>query len=339
MKDNLVKISVILPIYNSQNYLKEAIESILSQTYKDFELILINDGSTDNSENIIHSFQDERIVYIKNPKNLGLIKSLNIGLGQAKGEYIARMDADDVSLPTRFEFQLKAFEQNKNAVLVSSDYYSLTGNDIKYIKNDGSSDYFKGILLFSTCFAHPTVMMRNIFKEKGLSYDENYLHTEDYKLWVDLVTHGEFCNVNKALLKYRTHSGQISAQNKQTQQQNSEAIRKLYLKSKGFTFSDEDILIHNTIGNNVFITSLELLSSIEKWLLELLRQNENLMAFNKTEFEKAIHKFWFDSCGFTNLGMEAYKLYSNSEISKKCPVSFADNMLLFGKCFVRKFRK
>ncbi len=114
-------ISVVMPVYNGAKYLKEAIESVLNQSFKDFELILINDGSTDSSESIIKSFDEPRIVYLNNGGNLGLSKSFNKGIIAAKGTYIARMDADDVSLPNRFEIQLDYLDTHPNIGVIGTN--------------------------------------------------------------------------------------------------------------------------------------------------------------------------------------------------------------------------
>jgi len=334
-----VNISVLLPVYNAESFLNEAIDSILAQSYKNFELLIINDGSTDSSEKIIQSYSDSRIVYIKNSRNIGLIKSLNKGIQQAKGKFIARMDADDVSMTDRFELQLKAFEENKSAVVVSSDYFSFDGTKEKYIKNEGSSDTFKATLLFAPCFAHPTVMIKNIFMEKGILYDENFIHAEDFKLWMDLSTVGEFHNVNKGLLKYRSHPGQVSSVYNNKQKEKGEELRKIYLQKCGFKFTEGDLRIHNLIGNNVFIRAMEDFIEIEKWLLELLLQNEKIRTFDPVQFRVVINKFWFDSCGFTNFGFKAYNAYLGSEITKGMEITFSDKIKLRGKCIARSFRK
>ena len=114
------KISVLMPAYNAEKYIGEAIESILNQTYKDFEFIIINDGSIDRTEDIILSYDDPRIIYLKNKENSGIVASLNNGLKQAKGQYVARMDADDISLPTRFEKQLQYMESNQHIFVLGT---------------------------------------------------------------------------------------------------------------------------------------------------------------------------------------------------------------------------
>ena len=121
-------ISVILPAYNAERFLEEAIDSILAQTYKNFELIVLNDGSTDRTEEIILSYNDPRIRYIKNESNLKLIKTLNKGIALARGKYIARMDADDISLPTRFEKEIEFMEIHPDIGVCSSKVIHLFSN-------------------------------------------------------------------------------------------------------------------------------------------------------------------------------------------------------------------
>ncbi|MBL7921770.1 MAG: glycosyltransferase family 2 protein [Bacteroidia bacterium] len=328
-----------MPVYNGAKYLHEAIKSILDQSFMDFEFLIINDGSTDDSEKIILSFKDPRIVFIKNESNMGLINSLNKGLKIAKGNYIARMDADDVALPQRLELQVKEFESDPKAIAVGSDYFLLTEKRTSLKKNKNNSDYQKAVLFFSPCFCHPTVMMKNIFAEKNLLYKKDYVHAEDYKLWTDLAFFGEFRNVAVPLLKYRSHATQISNQNHATQLAISEKIRKEYCDQLKFKLTDEQFAILNLIGNNVFVTSIKTLNEIEVFLLNLKEQNKKNKAFNENSFNLFLHKFWFDSCGYSNLGLAAYSLYSRSMLSKVTKVTLDKKSKLLTKCLIRKFRK
>ncbi len=332
-------VSVLMPVYNGAKYLQEAIQSILDQSFVDFELLIINDGSTDDSEKIILSIKDPRIVVIKNDNNMGLINSLNKGLNAAKGKYIARMDADDVAMPQRLQLQVKEFEASPNAVVIGSDYFLLTAKKISRKKNKNNSDFQKAMLLFSPSFCHPTVMMKNIFAEKNLVYKSDYVHAEDYKLWTDLAFLGEFRNVPEPLLKYRSHASQISSQNHAIQLTISERIRKEYCNALKFELSEEQFAILNLIGNNVFITSIETLKEIETFLLYLKEQNKKNKAFNEKSFDLFLHKFWFDSCGYSNLGLAAYSLYSRSMLSKVTKVTLDKKSKLLTKCLIRKFRK
>lgn len=332
-------VSVVMSVYNGEKYLGEAIKSVLNQSYSNFEFIIVNDGSADKSLSIIQSYTDKRIVLIENKENKGLIYSLNKGLEIAKGEYIARMDADDICLPERFKWQVKEFQENPNAMIVGSDYYLLKGGKNTYIKNSNDSDFQKAILLFTPCFCHPTVMIKNVFKERNIYYDRDFLHAEDYKLWTDLYVFGEYLNVSRPLLKYRHHSSQISNQKNESQLAISKQIRKNYLNKLNFKLSEKQFEVLNVIGNNTFIKGFDQLKEIESCLLHLKDENIINSAFNEISFHKFLYKFWLDSCGNTNLGMKAYRLFFASEIEGYSNLSFMDKNIFLLKCLIRKFKK
>lgn len=331
-------VSVVMSVYNGEHYLREAIDSVLHQSFTDFEFIIINDGSADKSLSIIQSYNDKRIILIDNEGNKGLIYSLNKGLEIAKGKYIARMDADDISMPERFDLQVKQFENHPNAMIVGSDYYLLNGNKNTYIKNLNDSDYQKAVLLFTPCFCHPTVMMKNVFKEHLIFYDKHFIHAEDYKLWTDLHAFGDYLNIDQPLLKYRHHASQISNQKKESQLNISKRIREIYLEKLKFKLSEKQFDVLNTIGNNTFITSLDLLRNIDDCLLHLELQNSIHHSFNKTSFNRFLYKFWLDSCGNTNLGMSAYRYFFKSKIASYRALSFVDKNIFLLKCLLRKFK-
>jgi len=331
-------VSVVMSVYNGQTYLREAIDSVLNQTFSDFEFIIINDGSSDNSLSIIQSYTDKRIVVINNDGNKGLIYSLNMGLEIAKGKYIARMDADDICMPERFDLQVKQFENHPNAVISGSDYYLLDGEKNTYIKNINDSDFQKAVLLFTPCFCHPTVMMKNVFKDHQVFYDKDFIHAEDYKLWTDLRAFGEYLNIDKPLLKYRHHASQISNQKNESQLVISKRIREIYLEKLKFKLSEKQFDVLNAIGSNTFITSFDLLRNIEDCLLHLELQNSIHQTFNKASFNRFLYKFWLDSCGNTNLGMSAYRYFYKSKIASYSTLSFVDKNIFLLKCIIRKFK-
>lgn len=201
------KVSVILPVYNGEKYLKEAVDSILSQTFTDFELLLLNDGSTDASEDIIQSYTDERIVYIKNEENRGLIFTLNKGIDLAKGDYIARMDADDVTVPQRLEKQLAHLEKNKTVMLFTRvKLIDAAGNRLPDWEDDARNTkpaQIKNFLKKDNCLAHPTAMSSaNLFKQYRYRYNQKY--SEDYDLWLRLLADGYIIEkLNEPLLLHR----------------------------------------------------------------------------------------------------------------------------------------
>lgn len=204
-------ISVVMSVYNGEKYLVEAIDSVLSQSYNNFEFIIINDGSTDSSIDIINEYanKDNRIVVIDR-ENKGLPYSLNEGITKAKGEYIARMDADDICLPDRFEKQLKYI--NENNLDLCGTFIEKFGDNIKnhILKHPLEHNDIKFRLLFTSSFAHPTVMIKKEVFHK-VQYKSIYKVAQDYQLWVDIVN-AEFKvgNLPEVLLKYRVHEEQAS---------------------------------------------------------------------------------------------------------------------------------
>lgn len=234
-------VSVLIPCYNCEQYVKEAVMSIMKQSYANLEILVINDGSTDNTGNILKELaeEDTRIVYIKNEKNLKLIATLNKGLDRCKGKYIARMDADDISVPTRIEKQVDFLEKHPNIGIV--------GADIEFFKEDKKlsiwrmetkDKYIRTGLLFGSCFAHPVVMMRtSILREHHLYYNDDYPHAEDYKLWCDIAQCTKLANIPEVLLYYRVNENQVSNIYNQKQKETAHRIKEectnLFFSQKG----------------------------------------------------------------------------------------------------------
>ena len=209
-------ISVLLPVYNAEHYIYESINSILKQTVTNFEFIIIDDCSTDNSLEIIKLFDDKRILVFKNEKNLGISETLNFGVSKAKGKYIARMDADDVACVDKFENQLKVFSENKKLVVCGTNAYVLgTSNVIKVPENH--QDILEGFFV-KNMIIHPTVMIRkDVFDQ--LKYEKEDEPAEDFSLWTKLILRGAFYNIQKPLLHYRIHQESISSIHKTYQKQ------------------------------------------------------------------------------------------------------------------------
>ena len=207
------KISVIMSVYNGEKYLREAIESILAQTFTDFEFVIVNDGSTDNSLEIIQSYDDERIKIINNEKNIGLTKSLNKALKVARGEYIARQDADDISLPNRFEEQLKYLEKHSEVALLGTFAYSIdkkgkiVGKRVMLAK-PSLKDIFKG-----NSFNHGSVMFKKEIVNQLGGYNELIRYSQDYELWSRIAKYYEVRNLTQLLYKSRFHDANIRLTN------------------------------------------------------------------------------------------------------------------------------
>lgn len=236
-------VSVVMPVYNCQLYLSLAIKSILAQTYKNFEFIIIDDASIDAAPKILNDFNkiDKRIILLKNKTNLGVTKSLNIGVSKAKGKYIIRMDADDWSYPERFELQVALMEKNPT-VSVSGSYIEICNSKLEtiYLRKYHLSDKAirKHIFRYSP-FAHPATIWRtNILKKER--YNEMLTTCQDYELYFRVGKFGKFLNLDKPLLKLRLHDRSMSASQNDLQWKNTVLIRLHAVLMLGYQMSKVD---------------------------------------------------------------------------------------------------
>lgn len=203
-----LELSVIMPVYNCGAYLREAIDSILQQTFTAFEFIIINDGSTDESESVVLSYNDERIVYIKNDRNYGLVYTLNRGLELAKGKLIARMDGDDVSAQDRFAKQIAYMKIQPNVAVLATTIQMINekGQPLGNWKEDRENTTYEQIREFmpaNNCIAHPSIMARADIL-KTFRYRAQQSQAEDYDLWLRLLAAGEVIHkLAEPLLSYR----------------------------------------------------------------------------------------------------------------------------------------
>lgn len=232
MPNNNPKISVVMSAYNRPQYVKEAIESILNQTYKDFEFIIVDDCSTDDTPDIIQGYadKDERIVFIKNPKNMDYNYNLRHGFEIAKGEYIARMDDDDISMPTRFEKQVKFLDENPDVTVLGTFIETFGNPDAKTWVTLSDSDEIEVAMNFYNPMCHPSVMIRNSFLKKyNLNYSPEELYAEEYHLWKEIILKGgKLANLPEELVKYRVHPKTVtrSSETAKIQDETSERVRE-----------------------------------------------------------------------------------------------------------------
>ena len=290
-----------MPVYNGETYLKEAIDSILSQSFQQFELLIINDGSTDTSLSIINSYKDPRIRLDDNGHNRGIIYSLNKGLSLAQGKYIARMDCDDIALPLRLEKQFNYMESNPEIGICGTSFKAfdeLTGwnNKVKFPMKD---EAIRAFMFIQSPFCHPSVMIRKeIIDNFSLQYPSNWHCAEDYGLWVELMRYTKGHNMPEILLKYRYHnSSETKKSEKQPLKRNKTTgdIRKYYLNIQGL-FPDKNILniynqfVDRSLPCNFTWEEQEKLTYFIQIIISDLKKRSTSLAY---EFEKLITKTCF----------------------------------------------
>ncbi len=246
------KITVLMPTYNGSKHIRTSIDSVLSQTFSDFELLIVNDGSTDNTLDIITSYNDCRIRVITNERNIGITKSLNRGLAKARGEYIARLDDDDVSMPERLQKQYDFLNKHTDIVLVGgwAEHIDKNGDIIRVRKTPTDPLVIRYELLYSNCFYHSAIMFR---KQEILDiggYNEEFKHAQDYELFSRLINNHKLANIPEVLIQYRMNPNSIVSTQKSQKIVHANAlatIRNLISRYQNLTDDDFDIFINAII--------------------------------------------------------------------------------------------
>lgn len=303
---NPPRVTVLMPVYNAARHLRHAVASILGQTFRDFEFLIIDDGSTDDSLKIIRAFDDARVRLLLNPRNTGLVASLNLGLHEARAPYLARMDADDVSLPTRLQRQV-AFMDAHPEVAVCGTAFRVLHKGIPVVKrHPASHNAIAAALFVDTAFAHPSVMLRrSTFQTLGLEYDAGYPHAEDYALWVRTAPHARLANLPHVMLLYRRHATQISHRARVEQRNTVARIRRHLLEALRPDTSDEEATFHDAVISATLPFSQDNLCRAQGWLEALLDRNDRVRMYDPDCFRRVLSMPWFHLWLHSPLGLRA----------------------------------
>lgn len=326
------RVSVLMPVYNAEGFLAQAIDSIIGQTYSDWELVIINDGSTDSSKTIIESYSDKRIKYYENEGNLKLIKTLNKGIDLCQGEYIARMDADDISLPERLAKQVAFLDDNPLHIMCGTDAAVINneGQKIGKIRNIDSNDFLQINLLFSDPFVHPSVLIRrDVLIAKR--YDEYYKHIEDYELWCRIAPLGHIANINEDLLEYRWHDTNISVLHSDTQSKIKDEIIIQQLQNLDVVPTEDELYCHKitfqlyAMGVKQSVPLVKF-KAVSDWFAKLVKQNEKIGRYDKDDFVAFLWSRWIVLC----ISQKKYgKLFTSAFISYKPAVLYRLSKLVY----------
>lgn len=284
-------VSVVMSVYNTpEKLLREAIESILNQTYTNLEFLIVDDGSDVMTAKIIREYKDTRIHVIPNETNIGLTKSLNIAFSRAKGKYIARMDADDISYPKRLAWQVKFMEKNKDISVVGG--WTRSNSSIQKYYGSNTSEYRKVCMMFENAgISHPTALFRKSFLvENNILYDEEFKKAQDYKMWTDILKYGKIGVAPRVVLFYRVHPKQISASSsteKYSQKYYDRLIRVQLLENLCSTLKENE--------KEQLLTKEQLVISPEETiqLIEKLKEaNKTEKEYNQKILEFELFNFW-----------------------------------------------
>ena len=313
-----ISISVLLPVYNGEKYLEEAVQSILAQTLPDFELIILDDGSLDSSRKIAEEFalRDSRVRVISR-KNKGLVPTLNEMIDLANGKYLARMDADDISLPDRLKEQYEFMENHPEVGVCGSWYENFgSGTDSSLCCPPVSHDLIKASLLFGPELAHPSVFIRKSVLGNDIRYNPEYLYCEDYKLWIELIDRTHFAVIPKVLFKYRIHENQVTEKFEIKSVQNRYRVEAEYFARLKIDLNEEDaMIIHGRLlpKHDTYARFNELIKTI-------LANNRRHNYLNQQALEKTISRY-YETIMHRKYGLGLFFMYLSNDFRKESSAS------------------
>jgi glycosyltransferase involved in cell wall biosynthesis len=272
------KLTVLMTVYNGEAYLREAIDSILNQTYKDFKFLILDNASTDNSRDIIRSYNDPRIELVALPENIGQVPALNKGLDMIDTVYTARIDADDISLPRRFEQQVAFMERHPFVGVCGTFVIGFWGKKETHYTWPCQSEDIKVKLLFECSIPHPAVMLRKSFFDRHqLRYDESIGHSEDWELWQRAGRYFELANIPEFLLRYRFHQENeslkiIHRQREAAEELDSRSLKFLGLEKHPLRSIHRDVAFETFNAKN---REPQFLHDVEAWFRQLKKANQH----------------------------------------------------------------
>lgn len=270
------KISILMPVYNCEPFIAESVSSVLAQTFVDFELLLIDDASRDRTADIVQKIPDPRIRVISIDTHAGIANALNLGLAEARGAYIARMDGDDVCRPDRLERQFNYMEKYPETLLCGTNMRLLGSDRTVSLPTDHES--IRAHLLFSNCISHPTVLIRR----HSFLYSTAYPHAEDYALWAEMIETGKFYNLSDFLYDWRIHDRQISTVEHAVARASGKQIHRALLSRFGVVFSEAELDLHTNFQAHIGEAALS------AWLDKLLEHNEVYSYYDQSELASVI---------------------------------------------------
>lgn len=329
------RVSVVMPAFNAEKYIGEAIESILAQTLSDFEFIIINDGSTDSTSEILDSYRarDPRI-RVHTQDNCGTASAMNAGCQLACGKYVARMDADDISLPQRLERQVNYLEQKPELSICGTWMRTLGEGESKLVRYPDDPDVALSTLPFKLPIVGGSLMfMRTLYSEKGVRYNPHVGATDDYLFVIDCSKYCQLASIPEVLYHYRRHATQVTSTQRERQHHFARQIRLQQLEELGIQPSEDEIDTHEAIctwdleGDQVWV------EKTEKWLAKMKLTNVRKQKYPQEAFARVLSDYWFAVCTRNaHLGLWAYRTFYNSQLSADRSLETGRKLKFLAKC-------
>mgnify|MGYP001566738074 FL=1 len=287
------RLTVIMPAYNAEKFLEESISSILNQSFPDFELLIGDDGSTDRTLEIIRSLSDKRIIVIRNEKNLGIPYTLNRLIKASRGEYIARQDSDDISLPKRLEKHV-AFLDKSPGIGLCGTQITWFGSKRKRIRVPLQDKDIKASMLVFNPICQPTIMFRKSCLTEY--YDQTLEVAEDYALCYELSKETKLANLSDVLLKYRWHENSISRTKENLMDETVKSIRAtIFKESLHYQIDEKETKLLDLVAESN-LTVFNDLAFFENFLLKIRSKNKETAYYNEKALQRRIFRLWSSAC-------------------------------------------
>lgn len=329
--------SIVMSVYNGEVFLADAIESILQQTYANFEFIIIDDASTDNSLEIIQSYNDPRIIIIQNNENLFLACSLNKGIRIAKGDYIVRMDADDVSMPERIMKQVSFMERNPQ-VGISGTCSEIIGYGTGFSNYSRDDQTIKFKLLHECHLLHPTLIIRKeLIIDNDLFYNEEFRKNQDYELFIRAIDQTEYANLPDILIKYRQTEENIKRENF-NQQENIVRIQKQIFLKIGVEITARELELYKNINRQRYSDSINIVDETYNILTKMVDGNNKTLLFEAKLFQDHLAELFENVCrNSKNYSRPVLRAYMKSRLRTNFLIKTKISLILFVKLILRIF--
>lgn len=307
------RVSILMPVYNVAAYLREAMDSMLAQTYTDFELIVLDDCSPDNSAEILDTYTDPRIVRYRGEKNVGLSNVLNVGMQLARGEYIARMDSDDLSTPERLAVQVAYLDAHPEIDLCSCGMELFGAKKEVWVRENNPEDVKITALFHSPILHASSVWRRASFERVGLRFQQEMVPAEDYDMWTRAMAAGlKLVNIPHVMYKYRIHPSQVTMQTDRTAKKDKEVKAKYLTTIFGVELAEKiDLLLAQR---------KEDLQRVKQSVVSIVEANKKRMFFEQARLEKRLWNYYYRN--ITHILLQGFDIKLFCELSWKWKVKW-----------------
>ena len=333
------EVSVIVPVYNAERYLKDTIISVLGQTFRNFELVVIDDGSVDGSADVLAVITDGRMRILRHEKNLGLSAARNAGIQEAKGKYIAWLDADDISHPRRLEKQVRLLDSRPEIGICGTWVRTIgdaPGDEWHYPTD---SNFLRCRMIFDDPLATSSVMLRKeVLSAGAMRFALNYPPAEDYELWERLSHNWDITNVPEVLTYYRVHKKQTSAGQIEKQRSSVWRIQQRQINALNILPTEEEKLLHLKIGVQwQFDGNKEFVDASRQWLHKLAQQNDRFKIYPEPAFSEVLAERWLYVCSAAaERGLSAWPILWKPSRSKYVDLTGRRRLRLLVQCVINQ---